>query len=44
MLMIGDRLPRGIGHAVNVAISLVIWRGIALASVGLLHWGTALGG
>lgn len=44
MLLIGDRLPRTVGHAVNVAISLMIWRGIAVASAGLLHWGTTLAG
>ena len=43
MLMIGDRLPRPVGHAVNAAISLMIWHGIAVASVGILHWGSLLG-
>jgi hypothetical protein len=41
--MIGDRLPRVVGHGVNIAISLVIWRAIAVASVGILHWGALLG-
>jgi hypothetical protein len=41
MQMIGDRLPRGVGYAVNAALSLVMWRGI-LAGVMALHWGSLL--
>ncbi|CAN7424625.1 hypothetical protein LJR225_002752 [Phenylobacterium sp. LjRoot225] len=44
MLLTGDRLPRAVGHAVNAAISLMIWHGIAVASVGLLQWGNTLAG
>lgn len=42
MSMIGDRLPRGVGYAVNAAISLVMWSGI-LACYSVLHGAALLG-
>lgn len=39
MLMVGDRLPRVVGHAVNAALSLVIWRALAVASLYVVHLG-----
>lgn len=42
MLFGEARLPRELGHTLNVAISLLMWRGLAVIGLGFAHWASAL--
>ena len=42
MLCVEGRLPRELGYGLNIAVSLLMWRGLIMLCINFAHWANSV--